>query len=258
MKIAPAARIRATWRSSASATCPANSGEPCEVGNPATLARSLTATGNPCSTPRGPPSSTARASAIRSAASRRLTIALTRGLTAAMRSNVSRITASALTSRRTIRPTKLVAVSPIISTPLFLLGKNTRTPKASPRAPACLLLLRHDLFRQIARDGKGALDPVRLALPVAAHNDLVVAHLGQTFLVVDEFHQPLRRGELVVVKLDRRALGPAIELGNPRPLAHRLDTHHQHQHVDLARQLAEPVDQFCGKAFHLDLALQPA
>jgi len=51
MNSAPAARIRATIRSSLRATCPAMIGEPIEVGNPATFDRSFTAIGNPCSQP---------------------------------------------------------------------------------------------------------------------------------------------------------------------------------------------------------------
>ena len=68
-----------------------------------------------------------------------------------------------------------------------------------------------------------------------------------------EIHQTGRIGELVVVKLDRRALRPGIQLGNTCPLAHRLDPHDQHQRVDLFRQGPEPVDQLCRKAFQLDL-----
>jgi hypothetical protein len=59
------------------------------------------------------------------------------------------------------------------------------------------------------------------------------------------------------VELDRRALRPAIELGDAGALAHRLDAHDQQQRVDLARQLAEPVDQLGGEAFQLDLRVSP-
>jgi hypothetical protein len=58
------------------------------------------------------------------------------------------------------------------------------------------------------------------------------------------------------VELDRRALWPAIELGDPGAFAHGLDAHDQQQRVDLGRQLAEPVDQLGGEAFQFDLAVQ--
>jgi hypothetical protein len=93
--------------------------------------------------------------------------------------------------------------------------------------------------------------------PVAAHDDLVVLDLGQPVLRLDELHQPGRVGELVVVELDRRALRAAVELGDAGALAHRLDAHDQQQRVDLARQLAEAVDQLGGEAFQLHLGVQP-
>ena len=68
--------------------------------------------------------------------------------------------------------------------------------------------------------------------------------------------KPRGIGEFVVVELDRRALRSAVQLGDPRAFAHRLDAHDQQQRVDLFRQLAEAVDQLGGKAFQFDLGVQ--
>src|SRR6056297_3928311 len=46
-----------------------------------------------------------------------------------------------------------------------------------------LFLFRDHTFGQIAGNGKGAFDLVAILAPIAAHDDLVVAHFCQTFLV---------------------------------------------------------------------------
>jgi hypothetical protein len=94
-------------------------------------------------------------------------------------------------------------------------------------------------------------------LHLALQHDLVALHLGRRSLRLQEFDQPRRIGELVVVELHRRALRPGIQPADPGALAHRLDPHDQHQRVHLFRQRAEAVDQFGGEAFQLDLGGRP-
>lgn len=107
MNSAPAARIRATKRSSAGEVVPSVIGEPIEFLSPATLARSLTAIGSPWSGPAGWPASRAASAAAASASSvsrsRSVTRAFTIGFTASIRSSAAVITSTAEVSRAAIR-----------------------------------------------------------------------------------------------------------------------------------------------------------
>ena len=114
---------------------------------------------------------------------------------------------------------------------------KARMPRRHP--PDFASLFGPGEFRQILRNGKGALQTVRCPPPIAAHDNLVVPNLGQPVLRLNELDQSRRRCEFIVVKSNRRALRPSVEPGNAGASAHFLDAHDQHQHADLFRQLAK-------------------
>ena len=74
-------------------------------------------------------------------------------------------------------------------------------------------------------------------------------------LLADKGDQPVRIGENIVAERQHHALRPGLELLDIGAAAQRLDRHHLQQMLDLARQRAEAVDQFGGKAFDVALVL---
>ena len=110
----PAARMRATIRSSTSGTKSANAGEPNVVRTPAVSTRSLCTTGRPCSGPTGAPvraSSSSSCPARRSAESGvRVTTAFTAPSTASMRARCAATTSRADTWRVRIRSRSATAL----------------------------------------------------------------------------------------------------------------------------------------------------
>ncbi len=108
--IAPASRIRRTIGASVSGTWSAKIGEPYVVRIPAVSARSLCATGRPCSGPRHRPRARSRSASSASRLARSatsVTIALTSGLTSSIRRRCASSSSTA--------PTCLVRSSSIIS-----------------------------------------------------------------------------------------------------------------------------------------------
>ena len=100
--IAPAARSRATWVESASATESRNTREPMEVTMPATSSRSLTPRGTPSSgraSPAARRASAVSASVISASRDRWLTTALSLGCVASMPSRVAVINSTQEASR---------------------------------------------------------------------------------------------------------------------------------------------------------------
>ncbi len=66
-------------------------------------------------------------------------------------------------------------------------------------------------------------------------------------MAADKFDEPGRIGEPVLAKDDRRAAGPGVELLNAGDPARRLDLDDIQQMFDLAREVAEPIDQFSAE-----------
>ena len=111
--IAPAAAIRWTTSASRAGTLSANSGEPNVVRTPAVSARSLCATGRPCSSPVTRPCASSSSAAAACAVARskvRVTTALTTASCRSIRSMCAAMTSRADTSRRRSIPASSIAV----------------------------------------------------------------------------------------------------------------------------------------------------